>query len=294
MFQLLDNLQFNNIIFFLIFVFVVYVVYHIIVGVFNRAIQHRNFPRDALNGIKLILKLAGVFVILIGFFTLIKLPSAFLVSFSSVSGIIIGFASIQILNQIVSGIYLISSQPFGVRDMVRLGDTEGIVQEIGINYTLIERFDGTIARLPNKVIIDSQIRNYTIKFTQGLDKNLSREKSSKESQEEIQDEAKEQLSLWAKLGGIKEQIAAQEITRYTFSINVEFDVMPADAFARLNKVCDKYSSVFNYRPQFLYMALGWRPTIIFAIYCHDPYIILHNYSDFVADIAKEINEPIGD
>ena len=42
--------------------------------------------------------------------------------------------------------------------------------EIGLNYTVIQKIDGNIVKIPNKMILDSKIKNYTIKLPDEIER----------------------------------------------------------------------------------------------------------------------------
>ena len=58
-------------------------------------------------------------------------------------GTAIGLAFSRALQNIVSGVYILIARPFRVGDYIRLGDSEGMVLEITLNYTRILRPDHT-------------------------------------------------------------------------------------------------------------------------------------------------------
>ena len=53
------------------------------------------------------------------------------------------------------------SRPFMIRDYVKIGDIEGEVQEITINYTKIYSPTYNITEIPNRKVLDSTILNYS-------------------------------------------------------------------------------------------------------------------------------------
>ncbi len=53
------------------------------------------------------------------------------------------------------------SRPFMVRDYVKIGDVEGEVREITINYTKIYTPTYNIMEIPNRKVLDSTILNYS-------------------------------------------------------------------------------------------------------------------------------------
>ncbi|MHA1610544.1 MAG: mechanosensitive ion channel family protein, partial [Promethearchaeota archaeon] len=211
---------------FLIITAVIYFIYRIIILLINRATKKFRFPVNAINGLKLISRLLAIFIFVIALLMTIEIPNEFLLSLTSVGGIIIGFATTEIMSQVISGIYIISTQPFGINDLIKLGNTEGLVLEIGINYTIIARIDGTIVKIPNKTILDSKVKNYTIKMTDELKTREIDEESIENIKKVEKFKNKSKLnSLLALNENLKvyykefsAMIYEKEITRYTFEI----------------------------------------------------------------------------
>ena len=61
----------------------------------------------------------------------------------------------------MAGLYLMISRPFMVRDYVKIGEVEGEVKEITINYTKIYTPTYNITEIPNRKVLDSIILNYS-------------------------------------------------------------------------------------------------------------------------------------
>ena len=80
-----------------------------------------------------------------------------------------GFGSSQTINNIVAGFYVLVSQPFKVKDYVKIGDLEGQVEEISINYTSLYTPTFNLLKVPNTQVMNSRILNLThdgvIKYT---------------------------------------------------------------------------------------------------------------------------------
>lgn len=115
----------------------------------------------AVNILKLIARIvvfaAGVAALL----TLFNFPTEWFISISALTGAAIGFASTQTVGNFLAGLYLMISRPFMVRDYVKIGDVEGEVREITINYTKIYTPTYNITEIPNRKVLDSIIRNYS-------------------------------------------------------------------------------------------------------------------------------------
>ncbi|MCK5343362.1 MAG: mechanosensitive ion channel, partial [Candidatus Heimdallarchaeota archaeon] len=219
----------------------------------------------------------------------------FLVSFSSIGGIIIGFAATEIMSQIISGLYLISTQPFGVNDFIKLGDAEGIVLEIGVNYTIIQRIDGTLVRIPNKKILDTTLKNYTVEMTDEF-KKLNLTQNTIDDIKKLQETSKKitvsslvrkvkDMSVKKVFDDFSDLIFEQEITRYTFDIDVYFDESPEIMLKKLDSFCEKYKTVYKSKPTYSIIGFGWRAKITFIITCADALVIVDHQDEFMNDLA---------
>jgi small-conductance mechanosensitive channel len=80
------------------------------------------------------------------------------VSVGGFLGIVIGFATQQVMGQAVAGLFLLISRPFKITDHVNLVGEEGIVEDIGILFTVIKKMDNTTTVLtPNNMILGNKI-----------------------------------------------------------------------------------------------------------------------------------------
>jgi small-conductance mechanosensitive channel len=123
--------------------------------------KKRRLEPHLENGFKLltrtILFVIGLLVIL----QLFGLSADWLVSMSALTGAAIGFASTQTLGNFLAGVYLMLSRPFLVNDYVKIGDVEGQVREITVNYTKIYNPTYNYVEMPNRSVLDSKIQNFS-------------------------------------------------------------------------------------------------------------------------------------
>ncbi len=115
----------------------------------------------AINILRLVSRLivfaSGVIAIL----NLFGFPTDWFLGVSALTGAAIGFASTQTVGNFLAGLYLMISRPFMVSDYVKIGDVEGEVKEITINYTKIYTPTYNITEIPNRKVLDSVILNYS-------------------------------------------------------------------------------------------------------------------------------------
>lgn len=84
-----------------------------------------------------------------------------LLGVAGVAGIAIGFASQTSVSNIISGVFLISEQSFQVGDLIRVGDTTGLVLSIDLLSIKLRTFDNQLVRIPNEALIKDQVNNIT-------------------------------------------------------------------------------------------------------------------------------------
>jgi len=80
---------------------------------------------------------------------------------AGIAGIAIGFASQTSVSNIISGLFLISEKPFAVGDVIQVGSTKGVILSIDLLSVKLRTFDNHLIRLPNEMLIKSEVRNIT-------------------------------------------------------------------------------------------------------------------------------------
>ena len=113
------------------------------------------------NGFKMI---ARIIIVAVGVTVVLQLygmPTQWLVSVSALTGAAVGFASTQTMGNLLAGMYIMMSRPFLVNDYVKIGDAEGEVREITVNYTKLYTPTYNFVEIPNRKVLDSVILNYS-------------------------------------------------------------------------------------------------------------------------------------
>lgn len=87
-------------------------------------------------------------------------------------GLAIGLALQGTLSNIASGFMLLILRPFNVGDVVDVGGTMGIVDEIGLFVTDMHTFDNIAIIMPNSEIWGGKIENYTRNATRRVDMEI--------------------------------------------------------------------------------------------------------------------------
>jgi len=131
----------------------------------RRAISRYSKKSDldphAANVLKLVFRIIVFSAGIIAFMTIFNIGTDWFIGVSALTGAAIGFASTQTVGNFLAGFYLMISRPFMVRDYVKIGDVEGEVREITINYTMIYTPSYNMTVIPNRKVLDSIILNYS-------------------------------------------------------------------------------------------------------------------------------------
>jgi small conductance mechanosensitive channel len=127
-----------------------------IIGVYSRRRRHQNLG----------IVLGRLTQWLVISFTLLVTLSIVLPSFHArdliqilgISGVAIGFAFRDILQNFLAGILLLLAQPFKLGDEISVSSYEGVVQEIQTRATLIKTYDGYLVVIPNATIYTQSVK----------------------------------------------------------------------------------------------------------------------------------------
>jgi len=80
---------------------------------------------------------------------------------AGVLSVAIGFASQTSASNLISGLFLIGEQPFELGDTIKVGGTIGEVLSIDLLSVKLRTFDNLFVRIPNEVLIKSEVTNMT-------------------------------------------------------------------------------------------------------------------------------------
>jgi len=171
--DLAGSLNLSRVLFGIVAILVVLVVYKLVSRSVSRVADRLETGPHVANSFRLILRVACIVAVSAAFLGIFQLPTDWIVGASAVVGAAIGFGSSQTINNIVAGFYVIVSRPFKVKDYVVMGDMEGQVEEISINYTKLYTPSFNLLEVPNTQVMNSKILNCThegfIKYTFTLD-----------------------------------------------------------------------------------------------------------------------------
>ncbi len=156
----------------LLFSFVGFLVVQIVARLVGRFTRKRLSPQSAMLLRKGIVY-TGMAVIAVNILSRMGVNLAALLGAAGIVGIAVGIASQTSMSNLISGIFLISEKPFTVGDLIKVGDTTGVVLSVDLLSVKIRRFNNEFVRIPNEKIISSELVNISRYPIRRMDISLS-------------------------------------------------------------------------------------------------------------------------
>ena len=132
----------------------------------ERAVGNRlektEIDPDAVSVLRRVLFYSLVAAVAITALGLLHVP---LTAFAFVSGAVaigVGFGAQNIINNFISGWILMSERPVRIGDFVEVEGSQGAIELIGNRSTRIRRTDGVHMLVPNSVLLESTVINWTL------------------------------------------------------------------------------------------------------------------------------------
>jgi small-conductance mechanosensitive channel len=118
--------------------------------------RYRVVRRSAITTILVVGVLSAALVI-----PPVRAVAGTILASSAVIALVVGFAAQTTLSNFVAGLLIAFAQPLRLGDVVEVGQASGIVEEIGLTYTVIRGADGARFFVPNTKLASDTIRNET-------------------------------------------------------------------------------------------------------------------------------------
>ena len=143
----------------------------------RRSIKNLTKRQQSRNLGLVLARLSQGFIILIGTFVAlaIVIPSfkaGNLIQLLGVSGVAVGFAFRDILQNFLAGILILITEPFTINDQIVFKEFEGTVEDIQIRATKIKTYDGRRIVIPNAELFTNSVTVNTAKVLTELNNEL--------------------------------------------------------------------------------------------------------------------------
>lgn len=125
--------------------------------VISQAITNRNLQDTVAFLTQYALSFIGLLIIFQGW----GIDVSSLAILASALGVGIGFGLQNITNNFISGLIITFERPIQIGDFVKVGDTVGVVERIGLRSTEISTLDQVSLIVPNSRFLESEVLNWS-------------------------------------------------------------------------------------------------------------------------------------
>ncbi|MFX1283198.1 MAG: mechanosensitive ion channel family protein [Promethearchaeota archaeon] len=207
---------------------------------------------------------------------ILGVPDEFIIGTTAIIAAALGVASTSVASNIIGGLYIIITRPFHVGDFIKIQKVEGIVEEIGLNYTKIIRIDKTKVIIPNSNLMTSSILNFNVRLRKGDQKR------------ELPYTFKDIIP-----DSYPTNIPTKEVVRYQFKMELRLDLLnppiPIKTVKeRLEKVCEEFTPIFGFKPSYYFGKYDFRQELFFIITALNGYTIFNTWKYFTESITKSV------
>ena len=116
---------------------------------------------DALKNsaeiIRILIRIIGAIVVISVIISYLSQDPLIATSIGTITGIVIGFASQNVLGNLISGLYLAITRPFKIGARVTVFGNTGVIYDIGLLYSRLRTDEGDIILAPNTSMVTTTI-----------------------------------------------------------------------------------------------------------------------------------------
>jgi small-conductance mechanosensitive channel len=267
---------------FIPFLAIIYIVYLVVVRTVKVSFRKAGISREASSGVIFGLRLGFFAIALIAILSLTNaIAGSGVVALGALLGTAIGLAFSQAMSNLLGGLYVLGARPFRVGDYVVVGDAEGLVMEITLNYTRLLQRNHTRLNVPNSKVVTSTVKNFRVRVDDYIvERELQVEEDKKNHKSRRLDSAVSTLRSLTK---------GEEIYRRTFDVNVNISFDSTKVRARFDALCDEFSSRFLEEPEYIFSYNQlYGITYSFAYIVKNPKRILFEGLEFEQAVAEAV------
>jgi small conductance mechanosensitive channel len=107
--------------------------------------------------IRILIRIVGAIIVISIIISYLSEDPIIAASIGTITGIVIGFASQNVIGNLISGLYLAITRPFRIGDKATVFGNTGIIFDMGLLYTRLRNDDGHIILAPNMSMVSTTI-----------------------------------------------------------------------------------------------------------------------------------------
>ena len=113
---------------------------------------------NTAHSVKILIRIASAIVITAIVISYLSSDPLIAASITTVTGLVIGFASQSLIGNLIAGLYLASTRPFKVGDNITVFGNTGLIYEIGLLYSRLLSDTGDIIIASNNSLVSATVK----------------------------------------------------------------------------------------------------------------------------------------
>ena len=114
-----------------------------------------DYLKDTSKSIKILMRIIGAIIVIAIIISYLSKDPVVAASIGTISGLVVGFASQNIIGNIIAGLYLALLRPLG--DEITAYSNTGIIYDIGLISTKLKTSDNKTVLVPNSSMVTTTI-----------------------------------------------------------------------------------------------------------------------------------------
>lgn len=112
---------------------------------------------NTAHSVKILIRIASAIIITAIVISYLSSDPLVAASITTVTGLVIGFASQSLIGNLIAGLYLASTRPFKVGDNITVFGNTGLIYEIGLLYSRLLSDTGDIIIASNNSLVSATV-----------------------------------------------------------------------------------------------------------------------------------------
>lgn len=137
------------------------VIVKIVMSIINKALSKSKMEKAAHSLIKSLVRTTLILLVSLAAAASLGIDVTGVIALASVLTLAISLSVQDLLTNVIGGLTLLYTKPFGSGDYVEIAGEAGTVNEIGMTYTKLITPDNKIIFIPNKSVVSADIINYS-------------------------------------------------------------------------------------------------------------------------------------
>ena len=207
---------------------------------------------------------------------------------------IAGLGSTIFLSNIIGRLYIYVTRPFWIGELISVKGNVGIVQKIGLNFTVLKTIDKSFLIIPNDLLINATVLN-----TKNIVINEIKKKNTQAQLKGVTNALAKQINKNSFSipsffeNRIGNALGQEGIYKFPICVEIELNVTnPPLNIAMLTEkfenVTESFTPIFGFKPKFFFGNNKFRQDVYFILTTNDVHSIYRNYSHFLEFLAAEI------